>query len=254
MPSLAGRFPSHEAFATADLSQVLSEYWTRGKVLKAETADTCVFWNDGQGKWRREALPGEAQWAPAFGLNIADFDNDTFEDLFVAQNFFAVRPEDERQDAGRGLLLKGNGAGALLPLSGSIAGITIYGEQRGSATCDFDLDGRLDLAVAQNGAATKLYRNTVPSPGLRVRLKGPAGNPLGVGAIIRPNWAERAGPAREVHAGSGYWSQDSAVQIFAAHPKEISVLWPGGKRTVSKVPENAREIQIDASGNCAMLN
>jgi len=39
--------------------------------------------------------------------------------------------------------------------------------------CDFDGDGRLDLAVSQNAAETKLYKNVAARPGLRVRLKGP---------------------------------------------------------------------------------
>ena len=79
---------------------------------------------------------------------------------------------------------------------------------------DFDGDGRVDLAVTQNGAETKLYQNVGAKPGLRVRLAGPPGNPDGIGATMRPIFGQRMGPAREIHGGSGYWSQDSAVQVL----------------------------------------
>jgi enediyne biosynthesis protein E4 len=253
IPSLGGIFPSHEAFAKADMQKALAQYWSQARSVTATLADSVIFWNEGAKGWRTQALPDEAQWAPAFGLNVADFDHDGWEDLFVAQNFFAVRPEDDREDAGRGLLLRGSKSGALSPLSGAASGITVYGEQRGSAVSDFDGDGRLDLAVSQNGTETKLYRNTGAPSGLRIRLKGPPGNPLGYGATLRVKSTGDWGPAREIHGGSGYWSQDSAVQLFAPNAREVSILWPGGKRTVSRIPDGAAEIVIDQDGNCSRL-
>ena len=93
--------------------------------------------------------------------------------------------ETSRYDGGRGLILAGDGRGGFRPVPGQESGVKVYGEQRGSAVSDFDGDGRVDLAVSQNGAETKLYRNTSARPGLRVRLAGPAGNPNGVGAAMR---------------------------------------------------------------------
>ena len=111
----------------------------------------------------------------------------------------------------------------------------VYGEQRGCAVADYDGDGRLDLAVAQNGAATKLYHNVGAKPGLRVRLRGAPGNPAGVGAAMRLVFGNRKGPVREIHAGSGYWSQDGAVQVLSTPepPKQIWVRWPGGRATIA---------------------
>ena len=167
--------------------------------------------------------------APAFGICAADLDGDGNEDLFLSQNFFAVQPGTPRYDAGRGLLLLGDGAGNFRAVPGQESGIEIYGEQRGAAVCDYDADGRIDLAVSQNGAETKLYHNALAKPGLRIRLVGPVGNPSGVGAVLRLGSEEKLGPAREIHGGSGYWSQDSVVQVmsFKAAPTKILVRWPG---------------------------
>jgi enediyne biosynthesis protein E4 len=62
--------------------------------------------------------------------------------------------------------------------------------------------------------------------------------------------AGRRSPARELHAGSGYWSQDSAVAVLCADfgPQQVEVRWPGGQVTTTPIPSNAREITIDEKG------
>ena len=113
----------------------------------------------------------------------------------------------------------------------------------------------MDLVVTQNGAETKLYHNVGARPGLRVRLKGPPGNPQGAGAQMRLRFGQRQGPVREIHAGSGYWSQDGAVQVLGTPetPTQIWLRWPGGQVTTSAIPENAREIAIDPSGKIEVI-
>jgi hypothetical protein len=146
--------------------------------------------------------------------------------------------------------LRGIGGGRLEAVPGQKSGILVYGEQRGAALGDFNGDGRVDLVVSQNGAETKLYQNVLGKPGLRVRLAGPPGNPDGVGAALRLGFGTRQGAAREIHGGSGYWSQDSAVQVMGCPetPTQIWIRWPGGKTTTSPIPAGAKEITVDSDG------
>jgi hypothetical protein len=79
--------------------------------------------------------------------------------------------------------------------------------------------------------------------------------PYEVGALMRLQKGKEKSPLREVQAGSGYWSQDGAVQVLGllAEPFEIWVRWPQGKRTISPVSPGVKEVAIDASGQLKVL-
>jgi hypothetical protein len=237
MPFALEQFRTANEFAAASMSALLGERKVLAKTVSARRLASMVFLNRA-GRFEVSELPMEAQLAPVSSVNAADFDGDGKIDLFLSQNVLAMNTEYARQDAGRGLLLRGDGQGKFLPMDGSESGVKIYGEQRGAAVCDFDGDGRPDLAVTQNGAGTKLFRNVSGKPGLRVRLAGPPGNPLGIGAQI---WVENAGgrsPAQEVQAGSGFLAQESAIKIISANPGDkLVVRWPGGLISTNEIKD-----------------
>jgi len=252
IPDVPARFPTRKAFSAAPIGQVLGDRVKLAQKLAANTLASTVFLRDGN-TFKARSLPAEAQFAPAFSVNIADFDGDGREDIFLSQNFFANQPEVPRCDAGRGLLLRGDGAGNFIPMCGQASGVKIYGEQRGAALADFDHDGRVDLVVTQTGAATRLFHNVSAKPGLRVHLVGPPGNPKAVGAQLRLLFGSGEGPIREIHAGSGYWSQDS-LEIVLAMPERASavwVRWPGGKTTITELPAVGNEVGVSADGKLA---
>ncbi len=254
LPFLQTLIASYEAYSAASVTEIYGDKLKACSVVEANTLATMVFLNRGD-HFEAVALPNEAQFAPAFGVCVGDMDGDGKEDLFLGQNFFATSPESSRCDAGRGLWLRGDGKGGFNVVTGRESGVTVYGEQRGCALADYDGDGRLDLAVTQNGAATKLYHNIGAKQGLRVRLRGGPGNPTSAGAAMRLVFSGRSGPVREIHAGSGYWSQDGAVQVLAIPepPRQIWVRWPGGRTTTTDVPEGATSIEIAQDGNLRVI-
>ncbi|NBP23555.1 MAG: CRTAC1 family protein [Proteobacteria bacterium] len=249
IPALAERVQSHREFAALSLDSLLGPLAARAQSLSADTFDSMVFLNRG-GRFEGRPLPVEAQWAPAFGISIVDFDGDGHEDLFMAQNFFGMDMETARQDAGTGLVLLGDGRGGFRSLSPREAGFSLPGEQRGCAVADLDGDGRPDLAVGQHAGKTRILRNRAGKPGVRVALEGSPGNPEGVGAVIRLVMGERLGPAREIHAGSGFRSQDSPDTVLAAPepPTALEVRWPGGRTQRRPWPPGARAVMVSETG------
>jgi len=253
-PSIQNRFKTVGSFAHASVAEILGAQMPDAQHIIANTCETTLFLNRTD-HFEARILPTEAQFSPVFGIVTADFNGDGNEDVFLAQNFFATRPDDPRQDAGRGLMLLGDGNGNLAPIPGRQSGIKIYGEQRGAASADYDHDGRTDLVVVQNGSSTVLLHNRTAKPGLTVHLAGASDNRTAVGALMRLEYKGGFGPARQASAGNGYWSQDSAAQLVGmkATPIGISVRWPGGNRTISKLPAGVWEIEVSTNGDVRTL-
>jgi enediyne biosynthesis protein E4 len=157
MPWLLEKFGGYEPFSRATIEQALGERAHNAKHLEANWFESTIFSNRG-GKFEARPLPIEAQFSPAFAVCVADFDVDGRQDVFLSQNMFQTPPETSRYDAGRGLLLRGDGKGAFEAIPGQKSGLLIYGEQRRATAADYDNDGRVDIAI-QVGAATKFYRN-----------------------------------------------------------------------------------------------
>ncbi|MCX7872483.1 MAG: VCBS repeat-containing protein [Verrucomicrobiae bacterium] len=255
IPVLRTKIGSFEAYARSSLADIYGDALnSKLKSLESVCLESCVFLNRGD-YFEVRPLPVEAQVSPIFALCVADFDGDGIEDLFASQNFFAVSIETSRYDAGRGLLLKGNGNGDFTPVPGNISGILVYGEQRGAAVGDFNSDGRPDIIITQNANTTKLYKNVLGNPGLRIRLEDPNGNRNGIGAKIQIGVNGKFGPYREIHAGSGWFSQDSTVQILHAPSSNavVRVQWQGNITREYQISGNLREIVLYPDGKIEKL-
>ena len=238
---------SFRNFARISIQELVGPPLDRARRLEAGTLAHSALLSDAAGGYQVTPLPLEAQLSAASGVVVADFDGDGHEDVFLAQNLFTTSPHESRLDAGKGLLLLGDGSGALRALEPVESGIRADGEQRAAAVADFDRDGRLDLALGQNADRTHLFRNVGGEPGLRVRVIGPAANPLGIGTRVRPVYRDGSrGPARELQSGSGYLSHHSPVQVFGARTDlaALEVRWPDGSTRRVTVPGGVREMTV----------
>src|SRR5262249_52734765 len=117
MPFLRGLFPTHRAYGAASISEVLGERLAEAEQVSINTLSSMVLMNRGD-RFEVVPLPPQAQFSPAFAVVLADFDGDGAEDVFLSQNFFATETQTSRADAGRGLLLKGDGTGGLSAVPG----------------------------------------------------------------------------------------------------------------------------------------
>jgi len=107
LPLLKNRFSSNLKFSEATLEQLLETIREKPAALR-RLPDIDDFLNRGD-HFEARPLPDQAQWAPVFGISVADFDGDGIEDLFLAQNFFAMQPEVPRLDAGRACFFSAGG-------------------------------------------------------------------------------------------------------------------------------------------------
>lgn len=112
-----------EIFPKKDLENAL--------ILEAHTFESSVFYNQGGGSYKREALPEQAQFSLINALlPLANWNNQRHTALLLAGNFSATKPELGKYDANYGTLLKPdkNGKPQIIPYRSS--GISVRGDTR----------------------------------------------------------------------------------------------------------------------------
>jgi hypothetical protein len=249
IPSILRRFPRNNAYAKATLGEILGNEELAGAQRFAATElRSGVFLSQPDGTYRFEALPRIAQISPFQGLLAGDFEGTGHADIYAVQNSYAPIPPVGRFDGGLGQLLRGDGKGHFTPVPPAESGLVVPGDAKALAIIDVDRDGWPDFVITRNNGTALVFRNSGASGrrSLSIRLSGPPGNPTGVGAVIRVEFADGTTEADEVHAGSGYYSQSSSAAFFgyrdSAPPRKVVVRWPSGAASEHPVPPGSAAI------------
>ena len=155
-----------------------------------------------------------------------------------------------RLDGGLSQLLRGDGHGHFTPVPPAESGLVVPGDAKALAVLDLTGDGRPGFIVSRNSASTLAFvsQATGGAHSLCVRLKGPAGNPTGIGARVTAAYADGSARTAEVYAGSGSMSQSSPACFFGFTGsntlRAVTVHWPSGAVSASPVPAGATHLVI----------
>ena len=200
-----------------------------GQTFRDSAADAGVAY----GEFRRQQ---RVSWGTVF----IDYDNDGYEDLYVASGYLDTDDINRREQPN--LLFRNDGAGSLRDVS-AISGAADWGTGRGVAYADFDGDGCLDLFVANlgrsatSGEPARLFRNRCDwdNNWLIVKTVGTSSNRDGIGARVTLT-ADGRSQIREVTAGASNSSQNMLPVHFglgqASKVDEIRVRWPSGRQQI----------------------
>jgi len=156
IPSLRNLIPTYKAYATKTYDSLFSET-IRSKSIKyeADYLESAILWNEG-GSFTLQALPTEAQVSPVFGIAVGDFDGDGYNDIWLGGNFYMLKPQAGRNDASRGVLLKGGPDRNFTSVSPSASGIYVEGEVRDAVLFSSPLAQK--LLVARNNAGVLVFQ------------------------------------------------------------------------------------------------
>jgi len=248
IPQVLRKFPKNDAYARATLEEIIGERLAGATRLEAIELRSGVFLSRPDGTWRFADLPRIVQVAPLQGLAIADFSGDGRTDIFAVQNSFAPATSTGRFDGGAGQLLLGDGAGNFAAVPPAESGLVVPGDAKALLTLDLNGDGWPDLLASRNNESTLAFehRGVDGSRSFRVVLKGERGNPAAIGAALTLELADGSTQRVELHAGSGYQTQNPRGAFFAYPaanpPRRLTVRWPDGRTTTHAFDELPREL------------
>ena len=191
-----------------------------------------LYLNQGGGRFVEDAAARgvDDRQQISFSAAWGDLDNDGWLDLYVTNSDLSrSNPADKLY----------RNLGNCTFTEWTSAGVSDPGSGQGTALGDTDADGDLDIFVANlnfDGQTAHLYRNRneALNPGhhwLVVDTVGTMSNRDGIGARVTA-FAGGRSFYREVHAGSGYLSQDSLDLEFGfgtiAVVDRLEIRWPSG--------------------------
>jgi hypothetical protein len=108
--------PERAAEAAAD--EIFTDEKLRNAyILEADTFESSIFFNSGNGTFKRTPLPEMAQISAVTAIIADDLDADSCSDILLAGNIFRTDPDIPRMDAGKGLFMRGNCEGNFVPES-----------------------------------------------------------------------------------------------------------------------------------------
>ena len=250
MPFLQERFPTFHDFASSGLEDLYSsELLSESTMVQANTLQSGLLINDGQGGFTFDPLPRLAQASPAFGVALADADGDGHADLYLVHNFYGPHHVTGRMDGGVSLLFRGLGDGTFAPVWPSQSGLIVPGDAKSLATTDLNDDGWIDFVIGVNNGPVIVYVNQASSQNriLQVLLQGSPGNPQAIGAQVTVHLEDGSTQTAEIHGGGSYLSQSGRKLMFglgrSLQADRIEVRWPDGTAT-TVTPEASQQTVV----------
>ena len=193
-------------------------------------------------------------WATAF----IDYDNDGYQDLFVANGHLHENLAELGQEGTygqRNLLFRNNSNGTFTEISETLGpGMKLTDVSRGATFADYDLDGDIDIVVTNSNTAPRLLRNDGGNRKnwLQIRLTATNGSTDAIGARVKITTGKLT-QTREVRSGDGYLSQQDLTLHFGIGDSEqvhsIEVQWQtGAKQFIGSVPAN-QVLSLEENGD-----
>jgi hypothetical protein len=193
-------------------------------------------------------------WATAF----IDYDNDGYQDLFVANGHLHENLAELGQEGTygqRNLLFRNNSNGTFTEISETLGpGMKLADVSRGATFADYDLDGDIDIVVTNSNTAPRLLRNDGGNRKnwLQIRLTATNGSTDAIGARVKITTGTLT-QTREVRSGDGYLSQQDLTLHFGIGDSEqvdsIEVQWQtGAKQLIGSVPAN-QVLSLEENGD-----
>ena len=156
VPDLQDKFKKYDIFASLDVQQVYGEENLENALrLSVNTFESAALINN-KSFFDFRPLPNYAQFSSVNDIIIKDFDNDKVNDLLIVGNMYHAEIETARNDAGNGLLLKGNGDGSFNEIPTFKSGFFTPGDSKKAIS--LTLGNKEIILVANNDDRLQIFK------------------------------------------------------------------------------------------------
>lgn len=220
--SMRGRFPSYEDYAKTTFEESFTPAEiSDAYVVKSECFESVYIENLGNGKFKRTALPMEAQFAPVYGMLTGDYNGDNNADVLLAGNAYGTEASTGRYDAMTGLLLAGDGKGNFRSVKSSVTGFKADGDVKSLARLKSAKGGDIIL-IGNNSSAMQVYQLN-KNIGKTIVLKDDD-----VYAIVKKNDGQSY--RQEFYYGNNYLSQSSRTMYVGDDVISVTIYRNDGNK------------------------
>jgi hypothetical protein len=236
---------SEDGIARAGMGADAADYDRSGhaSIIISNFANQMVslYHNEGNSLFVDEAPQSEVGRATlvtlGFGCFFFDYDNDGWQDIFVADGHIEDQIERVQKRvsyAEPAHLFRNLGSGKFTEVTAQMgSAFAAPRVARAAAYADIDNDGFLDILLTTNGGRAYLFHNEGGSnSSLRVKLLGTKSNRDGIGAVVRV----AAGSDKQwqmLRSGSSYLAQSELVLTFGlgaqSKAETVEIQWPSGQ-------------------------
>jgi len=156
LPKLENKYLSYASFGRATMEDIFEKPIYSESFLRVEELRSIVLINDHDG-WKIQPLPMAAQLASVNDILAEDFNQDGHTDLLLSMNDYTTETNMGWSDASHGLMLMGNGSGALHAMSAAESGFYVPGDGRDIDIRDNQNNEKV-IAVSQNDGPIIEYK------------------------------------------------------------------------------------------------
>lgn len=148
IPSIKKKFLKYSQYASATLEEIFSlDQLNESKHFKVFQLES-LYLENVNGSFHIRPLPIKAQFSAVQAIIAKDFNGDNILDILLAGNFYPFRVQHGPIDAGKGLLLKGNGNGGYNVVKNNDLGVYIDGDVRDLKLVEGN--SRMDVLISKN--------------------------------------------------------------------------------------------------------
>lgn len=155
---IRAKFQTYGQFGAATVDKVFSKEELEGaQIIKANWMSSSYVENQGNGKFLIRELPIEAQFAPIYGMQSYDYNQDGLLDILLVGNDHGMELLQGHADALNGLVLKNNGQGSFQTIGLDQSHFFVPGDAR--AISRLPVAGKGELIIAtQNRDSLKIFK------------------------------------------------------------------------------------------------